>query len=468
MADFIENLGIGEQEKGYVTIVAKYTGCNPRKVKLFLNVLRIRRAIAERTGGGIEPDLSAKLFVFEYVFPEFYRDVVKYKGGDLLCKLERLAKGDYDEKLKEELENSELLRKYHEDGDLSILLRDEPFFCGIDIEPYIHLSGTEAFQEIIVYNEFILNELFCGDYMKMDQAVITINGMPDSEKQQFLKGVISKLKDGAWRVRENAAEVLGSIGDARTVEALIGALENGDEDESVRGAAARALGHIGDARAVEALKYVLKDEDALVRWNAAEALGGIGDARAFEALIRALKDVDWRVRENAARALGGMGDARAFEALEEVLEDETASVRGAATLALGMMGDARAVEALEKVLMADDDVSVRGNAALAIEWVGGTRAVEALIGALKDVDRHVRENAAEALGDMGGTRAVVALEKMLNDDDALVRRIVVTALGKIGDARAVEALEKALKDEDFVVRENTSWALEEIKAKQNQ
>nr|QNO47636.1 hypothetical protein MPIGPLOG_00003 [Methanosarcinales archaeon ANME-2c ERB4] len=103
MATFIENLGIGGREKGYVKIVAKGTGCNPRKVKMFLNILRIRQAIAEKTGGGIEPDLSAKLFVFEYVFPEFYKDVVKYTDQDLLCKLERLAKRDFDEELEEEL-----------------------------------------------------------------------------------------------------------------------------------------------------------------------------------------------------------------------------------------------------------------------------------------------------------------------------------------------------------------------------
>ena len=78
MATFIENLGIGEREKRYVKIVAKGAECNPRKVKMFLNVLRIRHAIVERTCGGINPDLSAKLLVFEYGFPEFYKDVLTY------------------------------------------------------------------------------------------------------------------------------------------------------------------------------------------------------------------------------------------------------------------------------------------------------------------------------------------------------------------------------------------------------
>jgi len=405
MADFIKNLGIGGREKGYVTIVAKYTGCNPRKVKLFLNVLRIRRAIAERTGGGIEPDLSAKLFVFEYVFTEFYKDLVKYNDKYLLCKLERLAKGDSDEELKGELKKSELMRKYHEDEDLSSLLRDEPFFCGIDIEPYIHLSGTEASQEIAVSDESVLDELFCGDYMKMEHAADAINKMSDSEKQQFLKGVISKLKDDNGSVRKNAA---------------------------------RALGIIGDAGAVEALEEALKDADVLVRGSATEALGAIGDAGAVGALEEALKDGIVSVRVTAAWALGAIGNARAVEALEEALKDEAADVREYAAKALGHIGDSKAVEALIGVLKDEEEVVVvRGTAARALGAIGDAGAVDALKEALKDGNEDVRGNSARALGE-------------------------------VGDAGAVDALKEALKNETGYVLRSAKWALEQIKANQSQ
>ena len=363
MAAFIENLGIGEREKRYVTIVAKGAGCNPRKVKMFLNVLRIRRAIAERTGWGIESDLSAKLFVFEYVFSEFYKDVVKYKGEDLLCKLERLAKVDSYEELEGELKNSKLMRKYHEDEDLSGLLRDKPFFCGIDIEPYIYLSGNEASQEVAASDESVLDELLSGDYMKAKHAVDVINNLPDSEKQQFLKETVSKLNDENAYVRKNAAWALGGIGDAKAVEALEEALK--DRDEYVRGSAASALGAIADPRAVETLEEALKDEDVLVRGNAASALGAIADPRAVEAL-------------------------------EEVLNDECVSVRLSAVLALEAIDDPRTVGALEKALK-DADESVRGNAAVALGAIGGARAVEALKEALKDADASVREIATDAL-----------------------------------------------------------------------
>jgi len=240
MAAFIENLGIGRQEKGYAKIVLKVTGCTPRKVKRFLNASRIRRAIVERIGEGIEPDLSVKLFVFKYVFPEFYEDVVEYPY--LLYDLERLARGDSDEELERVLKHSELMRKYHKDEDLSSLLRDGPFFCGIDIEPYIYLSGTEASQEVAASDESILDELLSGDYMKMKRTVDAINKMSDSDKQRFLNLSISKLKDDNMSVRKNAAEALGAIGDPRAFRALDEALK--DKDASVLGAVKWALEQI--------------------------------------------------------------------------------------------------------------------------------------------------------------------------------------------------------------------------------
>ncbi len=368
MAAFIENLGIEGREKGYVTIVAKYTGCNPRKVKLFLNVLRIRRAIAERTGRGIKPDLFAKLFVFEYVFPEFYKDVVKYKHQDLLYKLERLARGNSDEELEEELGSSELLKKYHENEDLKSLLIDRPLFYRIDIEPYIYLSGAEASRGVTIPDEAVLDELLSGDHLEMSYAVYTINKMQDSEKQQFLNVVISKLKEEVVVVRRSAARALGAIGDAGAVEALVEVLK--DEDEYVRGSATSALGSIGDPRAVEALKEALKDEDEYVRRSAARALGAIGDAGAVEALVEVLKgeEVSVSVRRNTAEALGLIGDSKAIEALVDVLEGGHEDVGGAAAEALGRIGDSKAIEALIVALM-DEAEDVGGAAAEALEQI---------------------------------------------------------------------------------------------------
>lgn len=145
-------------------------------------------------------------------------------------------------------------------------------------------------------------------------------------------------------------EMLGPIGDAPAIEALIAALE--DEDNDVCRAAAAALGEIGDARAVEPLIATLEDEANDVCYAAAAALGKIGDARAVGPLIAALKDSDEVVRQAAASALGQIGDARAVEALTAALKDESPEVSREAAEALEKIRGAHAIEPLASLAVA--------------------------------------------------------------------------------------------------------------------
>ena len=97
--------------------------------------------------------------------------------------------------------------------------------------------------------------------------------------------------DPSWRVRLQAAVVLGKLRDPRSVPSLLRAL--GDENETVRGLAAQVLGEIGAPSVVMALDRARRsDPSAFVRHRAAEALakiapdsqakaGGGGGARAL-------------------------------------------------------------------------------------------------------------------------------------------------------------------------------------------
>ncbi len=361
---------------------------------MFLNILGIRQAIAEIAGGGIKPELSAKLFVIEYTFPEFYKDVVKYREQDFLCKLERLAKGEAEEELRKELEDSETLQKYHKSEDLKSVLKDGPFLCGIDIEPYIYLSGTKAPEEVLVFDESILDELLSGDIVKMWHATSAIKKMPDLDKHQYQDIVTSKLKEKNAEIRVNAVMALRGIGDAKSVEPLIKALE--DENESVCMNAADALGWIGNAEAVGPLIKALRDDTINVRLQAAPALGRIGDTKAVVPLIEALKSENESVHVNAAYALGCIGDAKAVVPLIEALKEADESVRVNVANALGSIGDAKAIEPLTEALK-DENERVRGGAADALRRIGDARAIEPLKEALNDVSISVRSIAKRAL-----------------------------------------------------------------------
>jgi hypothetical protein len=81
----------------------------------------------------------------------------------------------------------------------------------------------------------------------------------------------SLTTDPSWRVRLQAAVVLGKLRDARAVPSLLRAL--GDENDTVRGLAAQVLGDLGDSSAIAALQRArTSDGSQFVRDKAAAAL----------------------------------------------------------------------------------------------------------------------------------------------------------------------------------------------------
>ena len=81
----------------------------------------------------------------------------------------------------------------------------------------------------------------------------------------------SLMQDPSYKVRVQAALVLGKLADRRAVPALIQALR--DENETVRGVAATSLGRIGDRSAAEALMVAsTSDSSQFVREQARKAL----------------------------------------------------------------------------------------------------------------------------------------------------------------------------------------------------
>jgi len=104
--------------------------------------------------------------------------------------------------------------------------------------------------------------------------------------------------------------------DRRSVGLLLAML---NDNEGKRGLAVRLLGKIGDAQTVEALIRALNDESSDVRIDAVLALEAIADIRAVEPLCAALADPDHNVRKVAASALASFSDSRSAVALGRFL-----------------------------------------------------------------------------------------------------------------------------------------------------
>ena len=139
-------------------------------------------------------------------------------------------------------------------------------------------------------------------------AVTTLGGF--GYRQEFTMA----LKDCDSHVREEAAAILGKIGDKRAVEPLKEALK--DSEINVQGAAADALGLIGDIRALDSLIPMLDCKNESCRCSAALALGNIVDTRAIQALRKACNDPSSRVCEAAKKGL------------EELEKKDLTSLRG--------------------------------------------------------------------------------------------------------------------------------------------
>ena len=268
--------------------------------------------------------------------------------------------------------------------------------------------------------------------------VFTASGNPAlNARSGTVESLVECLGSRDAALRESAARLLGKIGDARAIKALVGTLTNDSPD--VVQAAAEALRMLRwkpDKTAAGAAYWASQTE-----FGKCVEMGPV----AIPSLVTALGDRHRAGREAARQALIQIG-ATAVESIIDALADGAKPVRTNAALALGEIGDLRSVRPLIARL-ADRDEDVRLAARRALIQIGGP-AVEPLIGALRDShdwEIYVCELGAQALVQIGAP-AVEPLIAALGDQDPLLRWTAAEALGKIGDRRAVAPLVAALRD----------------------
>jgi HEAT repeat protein len=248
-----------------------------------------------------------------------------------------------------------------------------------------------------------------------------------------------------WRDRAFAAELLGRVGNAGAVPALLETVQNTrSEDADVREIALRALARIGDPRAVAPLVDALRNAevwlapriaDILTRHGeyvvepminfleaggrhparawAANILGEVEAHRAFPVLVRALGDLEDEVRAKSAYALGRLGDRRATPyLLEHLLTDPAPFVRARIAGALGQFDDPEVIERLVRSL-GDPAWWVRMRSVEALEQIG-EQAEAPLLVALDDPDPELRSRSAVALERLGVPGRAV---RMIEEED---------------------------------------------------
>ena len=244
---------------------------------------------------------------------------------------------------------------------------------------------------------------------------------------------IEKLRTARkWRDRAFAAELLGRVGSAKAVPALLETVQaTQTEDSDVREIALRALARIADPQAVGPLLIALANAEPWLAPRIADILARHGDA-AVDPLLAVLNDSTHpTARAWAANVLGEVRAPRAFPVLVRSLDDPNDEVRAKTAAALGRLGDRRAVPALLERLLTDPAAFVRVRIASALAQFDGPEIVDRLVRALGDSAWWVRMRGVEALEQIGpGAEGPLLLA--LNDPDPEIRKRAAVSLERLG------------------------------------
>lgn len=254
---------------------------------------------------------------------------------------------------------------------------------------------------------------------------------------------IERLRNAKqWRERAFAAELLGRVGNAKAVPALLETIQaTRNEDADVREIALRALARIGDTRAVEPLIDALKLAENWLAPRIADILVRHGDP-VIDPIIRFLQEQERHpARAWAANILGELKAQRAFPMLVTSLKDLDDEVRAKSAGALGKLGDRRAVTYLLDHLLSDPAPFVRARIAGALGQFADSEVINRLVRALGDPAWWVRMRSVEALEQIGPA-AEAPLMVALDDPDPEIRIRAATALERLGvPAGLVRAIE---------------------------
>ena len=316
------------------------------------------------------------------------------------------------------------------------------------------------------------------------QIAPTLTDEREAVKRQFVDfleeigspgtgALVVMLQDSSKRVRKNAVEALGEIGErqrksGRNYDAaaigLAGALADASDDVF-----REAVAELGDVRpsSSEALAFVVPALIAVqtkgsssTRDDVLDVLGQIGEDLAENgqstdtirgALIVGLNDDSTKVRTNAIDELSDMRAAstETFAALTRALSDGSKSVRARAEDVLIKLGRSHATSItpiLVDALTNNQSATTRGHVVDVLGEIGEALVkkgesdeivVKPLLVALQDSAAAVRRNAADELGEMRtkSPDVVTALTQALEDSSKNVRNAAKKAIRRIEAAK---------------------------------
>ncbi len=259
----------------------------------------------------------------------------------------------------------------------------------------------------------------------------------------FVAVVVLGLTTSGAGAQQVANKILG-MSPAELVEVL----KNDEAPVFDRAKAAQRLAVVGDASSVEALAGLLDNED--LNAYARTALENIPDDAAGKALRDATAKLSGRPLVGVVQSLGARGDNESTELLGNLLKHDDAQVRAAAATSLGVIGNVSCAKALTEALQ-NDAVKITSLSDACLECAGKLVASDPqqaarLYDALREakVPNYVKRAASLARYTLSPDEAAPWLKKQLLMKDAGDFEVALTAARRIPGAQVTAVLAESL------------------------
>ncbi len=279
---------------------------------------------------------------------------------------------------------------------------------------------------------------------------------------EVLPELLAAIADTDPQVRAFGAQLASSLAGRAPVEQWVALMKKSAGKD--RAGALFILGAIGDAKALPAVLEAMEDRDGAIRQEAMEAAAGIGGEGAAKALIARLASAKERAEQQAAlECLIKCKGREASAAIGAAAKDAADAAQKGKLIEI--LGARRASDQMPVILTAahSDNPALRTAAARALEAAGTEQEVPVLIKMLKETkDGDERAAARSALAGIGiRAREAVArqLVAALDGADPEAAGALLGIMGRIGGSAAARALSAAAESHDAKVKDEAVRAL---------
>ncbi len=259
------------------------------------------------------------------------------------------------------------------------------------------------------------------------------------QEESAKPAIIKLLSSTSAPVLAAAVKAERVFKDKAAVDALIAIIKNDNLSKVIRSDAIYVLGEIGDAKAVPALvRAMYIERQGTVYPEANEALQKIGKAAVPE-LVKTFLGKNEEVRQlaeksnfvigavegKAAETLGDICDLSAEDALLKMIksDEDNPIAKSKAAFALGRMQSKKAAPVMAKLAEDEEDPSVRAHYLLAINLIGDTSVIPQLVKGEKkpDLEKYKKEGATQQELDIlrkGREEVVKTIARLATEKDA--------------------------------------------------